>query len=354
MDDYLLWAKRFRMRFSAWLIGFTVFSGLLLGSLQSSRAAELATASIALKTSGMLLPRDNQGHTNVLLLGVGDANHTAAHLTDSIIVASVDPADASIVLLSIPRDLYVEDAEGIPPGRINTLYAIYRNAKVKEEGMTDTDASLFAMRKTADDIGKRLGVQIHGVLKVDFTGFSEIVDAVGGVDIDVKQSIADYHYPVSKGVIGTFHMESGLQHMDGPTALQYARSRQSTSDFSRSERQQQILTALGGKMRTLHFIEDVSILRSIERTLVTHFETTFQKSELLALGATAALVPRERILRMQLLDFIRTPALGSFSGAVLLPVSDTGAIADWTKIRSFVQTLFSFPDLYFWKPSVVF
>lgn len=358
--------KKFPKHFLTCGIAGALSLAIIFGAFQESESIGTAAVRVLAEATSGLLPHDERGHTNILLLGVGDKSHAAAGLTDSMIVASIDPDSKSVVLLSIPRDVYVEDAKDIGAGRINAMYVSYRALHKKEKGMTESGASLLAMQDVADDIGMRLGMNIHGVMKMDFIGFTNIVDAVGGVDVDVPERLVDYSYPVQEGVIGTFEIDAGPQHLDGETALQYARSRHSTSDFSRSARQQLILAAIGDKVRNTKFISNMDAVHAVQVAIRDHFETTLGPTELFALGTTLASVPRDHIVSMNLNyasggdysdaeagGFIRVPPEGTFTGAVLLPVSPTDEVADWSMIRFFSQLIFGRRDVYVRKPRVV-
>ncbi len=314
--------------------------------------------------SGTFLPRDAGGRTNVLLLGVGDSDHQGADLTDSLIVVSIEPRTQSIVLLSLPRDLYLADAPKAPDARINALYA---NTKYRlmRGGLSQTGASVTALRETADVLGEKLGMTIHGVIKVDFTAFREIIDAFGGIDIDVPEAIVDFTYPTQAGSSGVFSLDAGLQHLDGDMALRYARSRHSTSDFDRSARQQLILRALLTKAAEHNVLENFDVTRSIVRMLPQHAEWTFSSHQLIALAGAVVPVPRENILSMQLNTsvgsdyslanaggFVVVPSEETEAGAILLPYSLSGNISDWGQIRTLASLLFEHRMLYFSSPTM--
>lgn len=319
---------------------------------------------MASSVSSTFLPHDDDGRTNILLLGVGNKNHAGASLTDSIIIASIEPWTRSIVFLSLPRDLYFVDAPNMPDARINAFYANARNRFVRG-GDTQSGASLKALHATADEIGSRLGTDIHGVIKVDFTAFSEIIDAFGGVDIDVPVSLTDYTYPVEEGVIGTFSINAGPQNLDGDTALKYARSRHSTSDFDRSSRQQQILTALLEKAKAQNPLENLGLARSVLRVIEKHAEWTFSSRDLVALASAVLSVPQGNIITMHLTTavggdystaeaggFVLPPAEDMGAGAILLPYSLTGKLSDWGQLRTFSRLLFARRSLFTEKPNI--
>ena len=172
------------------------------------------------------------GRTNILLLGVDDA----ADLSDTIMVMSIqhDNSAPEVVLTSIPRDLWVEVPE-FGGSKINAVHALGERNDYPGGGPALTAATLENV----------LGDDIHYYATLDFGGFEALVDAVGGVEIEVEQSINDQRFPERDGAgYDPFTIEPGLQEMDGEQALRYARSRQTTSDFDRAYRQQQIVVAL--------------------------------------------------------------------------------------------------------------
>jgi len=92
-----------------------------------------------------------------------------------------------------------------------------------------------------DTVGGILGKEITHYVLIDFDGFRRLIDAVGGIDIDVPKRLYDASYPTRNWGYTVVDIPAGLQHFDGDKALKYARSRYSTSDFDRSKRQQLIL-----------------------------------------------------------------------------------------------------------------
>src|SRR3989344_5610691 len=121
------------------------------------------------------LESDN-GRTNVLLLGIGGMGHEGPDLTDTIILASVDKDAKDVVLISIPRDLWVPNLAA----KINSAYA-YGQEKQNGQG-------LDLAKKTVSTL---LGLPVHYAFRIDFDGFIRGVDLVGGLDIDVENSFAD-------------------------------------------------------------------------------------------------------------------------------------------------------------------
>jgi LCP family protein required for cell wall assembly len=199
---------------------------------------------------------------NIVLFGYGGDQHSGAYLSDSIMIISILPVQGhppQIAEISIPRDWFVT----IPlrngrstQQRINFAYA----AGMLGEGPQPASA-VDAGAAVADPLLTHLlGIGIDYFVGVDFDAFKQAVNAVGGIDIDVPVSFTDNEYPAGEcdeGDCGyeTIHFNAGMQHMNGATALVYARSRHGNdgqgSDFARSRRQQQIIVALKDQVESI-------------------------------------------------------------------------------------------------------
>lgn len=346
-----------------WITAITASFMISVVGLAASHVIRGIAVRGILAAAFALPPSDKRGRTNVLLLGIGGDGHTAPDLTDTIIITSVAPKTHSITMLSIPRDTAVFDTDGRGYGKINSLYAQYASAHRRRGVVSETGATFLAMEELADEIGRRTGIEIHGVMKMDFVGFETMIDASGGLDIDVPETIVDHTFPLREGVVGSFRMEKGLQHMDGKTALRYARSRHSTSDFDRSARQQLILSAFAEKAGSLKILGNAEFLAATRATLADHLETTFDNRELFGLGALASSVPTSRIVRMGLNYRTGGDSNDAFPGSFLrpdggsgstsmLPISPTDAPSDWSRIRDFALFLMDHPDLYVQQPVI--
>lgn len=170
---------------------------------------------------------------DVLLLGTNGSH------TDAIMVASINVDKEKISLFSVPRDLYVNGR------KINEYYSHY--------GVDTLERMVEAVT----------GLQIDHYAQVDLEGFVEIVDVLGGVDVYVDEAIYDGLYPNSVGGYSAYSVEEGDHHFDGEEALRYARSRESTSDFDRAERQQEILAAVRTKVTQLDSVMDLKDLSEL-------------------------------------------------------------------------------------------
>lgn len=334
------------------LVAALVVLLMLIGTLKVVlRLKELALgmASVA----GAELATDENGFTNILLLGEGDNDHDGVDLTDTIMVASLDPTNTkSAILISIPRDTYVLNSEKMGKGRINSLYRDYKIALI-HKGMEESEASAEAMSQLNIEVGSLVGLTIHGSVKVNFSGFTEAVDAIGGIDVDVPYNLVDTEYPGANYSYVTFSIPKGLQHLDGETALKYARSRHSTSDFSRSARQQQIIAAIVTKVKEEGIVKNVGRLTELLSIVAKNVESTLSTRELLGLANLGKSIESGRIISVQLNDqnglfgstieqggFLYSPPRDEFGGAaVLLPVSIPEFPVTWKQVRAYVQLL---------------
>lgn len=173
-------------------------------------------------------------HTDILILGVDGRNGEGfTSRTDSIMLLGVNPAKLYVSMLSFPRDLFIE-VRGYGSQRINTINLL------GEQQQAGSGPSLVSQ-----SIQGTFGISIERYVRLDFQGFVKLIDAVGGVTIDVERTIVDELYPdESTGGVMSVRFDSGVQQMDGERALIYARTRQADDDYHRAARQQQVLSAL--------------------------------------------------------------------------------------------------------------
>jgi LCP family protein required for cell wall assembly len=177
---------------------------------------------------------------NVLVVGVDAAPGRTSVLTDTMMVVSFDPVGKTASMVSLPRDLVnvpLGNGDDFGP-KLNSLmsYADHHAQEFPKGGL----------RTLQDAVGALLGIPIHYHATMEFEGFIHMVDAVGGVDIDVKKAIEDPGYDGFGAGERGWSIAAGRHHLDGVSALAYARSRKSAgeSDFTRAGRQQQIIVAL--------------------------------------------------------------------------------------------------------------
>ncbi|MBI3332233.1 LCP family protein [Candidatus Peregrinibacteria bacterium] len=358
-------AKRqaFLKRVVVILIAVFLVALLLTGMAKALVALRVINVPQVLNMAGADLPVDEDGFSNILLLGQGDESHDGKDLTDMLMVASIDQKTKSVVLLSLPRDLYFLRTEQMGAGRINSLYRDYKSYLVAQ-GKPEPEASMEAIQELAKEVGRAADLPIHHVVKVDFIGFVKAVDALGGVDLEVPYDIVDTEYPGPNYTYQTFEIRAGPQHLDGETALKYVRSRHTTSDYGRSARQQQLLSALGQQVKE----EGLSPgkIASLYNILQEHLETTLTLREMVGAAKLGSEIDRSRILTMQLNDvnglygevieaggFLYVPPRDQFEGAfVLLPVSIPEFPVTWKQIQTLSDLLFRTRSIYLSAPQV--
>ena len=180
----------------------------------------------------------------ILLVGVDFAPGREQHLTDTMLVATLDPETGEGALISVPRDLY-----GVPLGdgrvynaKLNSLMAV-----ASADPATYPEGGPATLKGA---IGELLGTTIHYVAAIDIEGMRQVIDTIGGVDVTVERTIDDPGYTDTLTGQRGFYLEAGDRHLDGYAALAYARSRMSAgeNDFTRAERQQILLTAIVEKL----------------------------------------------------------------------------------------------------------
>jgi LCP family protein required for cell wall assembly len=230
------------------------------------------------------LQGEQNDRVNLVLLGIGGGDHDGANLTDTIILLSYKLSTKQLAMMSLPRDLYVK-IPGVGWNKINAVNAYAEKEEKKSGGE--------ATRQFLSDL---LGAEINYYTIIDFSGFSKLVDEFGGVDVCVDNDLIDNEYPIA-GRENTYPIESryeklvikkGCQHMDGTTALKYARSRHALgaegSDFARSKRQQKILLALRDKISQYNFLLNPNKISSLLEAYDKNINTNLQMWEILKLG----------------------------------------------------------------------
>ena len=251
---------------------------------------------------------DKHGPVNILLLGL-DMDDCAqpeglTRRTDTIILVRVDPASGKAAMLSIPRDLYVYiDATygGVPVGAKKITTAHVYGTRFDEQGREVPHSGAELVK---DTIRANLGITAHRYVRVDFAGFQQIVDALGGIEVEVQPSaenpsvgLYDDEYP--DGHCGTMVVDfpPGRRTLDGAEALQYARSRKSTSDFDRSRRQMDVLLAIRERGTRVGVLLDLPKLIPALRDTI---DTDLTPDEVISLANTARGIDPGDVLRLQM------------------------------------------------------
>lgn len=310
-----------RHKILVFLAAILFFSGLIFVFYGGLDSPSVAIKKIVFSV-GKQVETDDLGHTNILLLGTGGGIHDGADLTDTIIIASIDHNKKMVSMLSIPRDLYLKTS--LTGGsRINAIYDLVKSQK------GDSKAALEYLKS---ELSEKFDLKIHYYAKVNFAGFSQIVDSLDGIDVDVTADIVDPFYPKGETIdYETFIIRKGMQHLDGETALKYVRSRKTTSDFDRSRRQQQVINAIKDKALSLKTLTDPGKLGALYESIASNYETDLSSREIIYLGSLAEEIKGEGKIVMNVLHddpsrsggILYTPMREFYNGMyVLLPQGD--------------------------------
>ena len=317
-------------------------------------AEEFSIKEIVLSAFSEQIKTDLENHTNILLLGTGTDDHDGAHLTDTIMVASLDHDLDYVSMLSIPRDMYVEIEELYGGNRINSIMELVAEQEIYQNGTSEPHAYQIGAETLTRTVSEILNIPIHYYTVVNFDGFVEIVDALGGIDITVDEAIYDPYYPAEDGTIGyqTFSISEGSQHIDGDTALKYVRSRQTTSDFDRSARQQQVLQAIKEQAMSLGVLANPNRLKNIYNVVDDNFDTNLKWDELVYLAKIADNFGSDSVSTWVINDnpltaggFLYAPEREFYGGAfVLVPY-----VSDYSDIQLFADLVLMHPEVHMAK-----
>jgi LCP family protein required for cell wall assembly len=298
--------------------------------------------------------RQDNDRTNILLLGVGDASHDGVNLTDTIILVSVNTKTNDVALVSIPRDIWIDSLKD----KINSAYA-FGEEKQKGGGLTLSKAT----------VSEILGVPVHYSIRANFTVFKEAIDLVGGITVNVDNTLDDYHYPIEgkendpcdgdpdyKCRYEHLRFDKGSIQMGGVLALKYVRSRYAEgdegTDFARSRRQQKVLIALKNKVLSPQILLDPNKIRELIKIFGDNVDTDIKNEEIDDLAKIATRINKNldiNKIRSFPLDMgdektnrdglLVSPPTWQYGAWVLIPKEGSN---DWKNIQSKVhEFLFS-------------
>ena len=207
---------------------------------------------------------DGKERLNILLIGADEQG--GGHNTDTMITVSIDPETNQVVMFQLPRDTV--DVP-IPPGpgqqvwgsvfsrKINSFWV---DARARSDVFPGRTANARGYNGLKAILGNLYGLDIKYYVEVNFDGFQKVVDALGGVTINVQVPVLDDNFPQIEGHRLRLFVPAGIQHMTGGEALDYARSRKSTSDFERAARQQRVLVSLREQLDIGQTIQNIEPL----------------------------------------------------------------------------------------------
>jgi LCP family protein required for cell wall assembly len=242
-------------------------------------------------------PWNGTERLNILLIGSDQRPHEGTYNTDTLIVVSIDPTTKQVAMFSLPRDSWGVPmpsgplSRAYPNGyqaRINSLFTAVRNRPDLVPGTSKTRG--YNGLKSV--LGELYGLDIKYFVEVNFDGFKQVVDALGGVTINVQVPVLDESYPSDSGRLSRVYIPAGIQHMTGAQALVYARSRHGSDDFDRGYRQQRVLTSLREQADIANLIPRISDLLAAVKATV---RTDIPQAELAKLAGLAGSVDTKNI-----------------------------------------------------------
>ena len=213
-------------------------------------------------------PAPERDRITILLTGIDKSTERTTSLTDTLLVVSLDPETGAVAMVSFPRDIAefpLSDGRTFY-GRINSLMSYAANHPRRFP-----DGPLPSLAK---ELGFLLGIPVDYYAAVDLDGFQLLIDAVGGVTVEVERAIADPRYNWLDGSPRGFYLDIGRQKLDGRTALAFVRSRYGAgdNDFTRSDRQQQLLLALRTKLTKPEHLDKLpAVLDAAAKTVRSNF-----------------------------------------------------------------------------------
>jgi LCP family protein required for cell wall assembly len=283
------------------------------------------------------LKGEGDGRINILMMGMGGAGHEAPDLTDTMMIASVDPVNKTASLLSIPRDMWVK----IPNNGSMKINAAYEAGKYKYLGKIDNNntnrnavqAGFTMADQTVEDI---TGITIHYNVLIDFQAFRRAIDTVGGVNVNVPEQLYDPTMAWENNW-NPLLAKAGPQAFDGKHSLIYVRSRETSSDFARSQRQRAVLLALKEKVVTLGTLSNPLKISELMGAFGDNVHTDLSLSDTVSLYGIFKGIANNKVGSLGLADapnsFVTTDNINGQS--VVRPKL---GLSDYTDIRNYIRS----------------
>jgi len=345
--ERLLAASKKRRRITTYIIALVaigiIFTGRVIMSSQNSSGwfgdnSWFGKLKHLTGISDNKLRGEEADRVNILLLGMGGSKHEGGYLADTIMLASLKPSTGQVSLVSIPRDLT------IPMGnsgwrKINNINAL---AEAKNPGS--------GSQASAQAIGELLDLPIEYYVRADFEGFTEVINELGGIEVNVENILDDYEYPImgqedNPNYYARYehlYIPTGMQKMNGELALKYARSRHAAgaegSDFARSRRQQLIMEAVKEKLLSRDNLLKPVMIAKIINQLEEHVDTNLEIWEMVRLWDLTKNINRDNIIN-KVIDngpngFL-IDSRGEDGAYILVPRA-----GNFSQIKKFIQNIF--------------
>lgn len=305
--------------------------------------------------SGTPLKTGPDGRSNILVFGtsIDDPGHSGALLTDSIMIISVDQKDKNAIMFSVPRDLWVEydrQCDNGYQGKINAVYQCFSDmGKNHEAGAT-------ALRQT---VGKAFGIDVQYSVAVDYTAVKDLVNAVGGVDININSPDPrgildrnfDSHCPNGPYTCYFVKYPNGPTHLDGIHALYLSRARNDKGgyglprgNFDREDNQRKILQALRDKMENAGTLANPIKVSNMIDALGKNIRTNLSSGEIKTLINLAGDIKDNQIKNISLVD-PSNPVMTTGSYGAQSIVKPSAGLYDFSQVQSYIHQQFNFSPL---------
>lgn len=242
---------------------------------------------VAVLTNDLVKPWSGQERITILMLGIDQrCDESGPTHTDSMMLLTIDPVGKSASLLSLPRDLWID----IPQIGIDRINQAFYYGELYELPGGGPELAL----QTVESL---LGVPIHYFVTVNFDAFVEVVNLIGGIEIDVPEEINDQTYPDRCYGYDPFYLDAGTQRLDGNTALKYARTRATFgADVDRAGRQQAVILAVRDRVTQLDMVPQlITQAPQLWQTLQNNIRTNMSLEEAIQLALLVQDIPRESI-----------------------------------------------------------
>ena len=339
-----------------WLVRIGLVASILLGTFLFIALTGFIFEKVGITNYGKVISnfifaptskvKSSGERTNILILGKAGEGHAASELTDTIIFASVSHNNPRVTVVSLPRDIWIPEIRA----KVNSSYYW---GKQKMEG-----GGLILAKSTVEEI---VGQPVHYGLVVDFSGFTKIIDVMGKINVDVERNFIDEKYPIPgkendecggdaqsasspkefKCRYETIRFESGIQKMDGATALKFVRSRNTQgeegTDIARAARQQKVLLAIREKILSPATLLSPRKLLSIWRVVKSSIESDIS-ADIGAVLVRRAFDAREEISTFVLSEeLLENPPISPRYDNQYVFVAKAG---DWSEVWEWIRKNF--------------
>lgn len=316
--------------------GFIFFKGYIKIH-KAFKGSAPSVAALNAEVLPSLLKGEGDGRINILLLGRGGGAHDAPDLTDTMILASVDPVNHTATLISIPRDLWVQVA-GQGSMKINAAWETgeFKYLRKVDPGSTDPRAIKAGFDEVDKVVTNVLGVPINYNVIVDFQAFKQAVDTIGGITVNVPEDLYD---PTMawENHWNPLLAKAGVQNFDGTQALIYVRSRETSSDFARSLRQRTTMLAIKDKVDSVGTLSNPIKIAGLINAFGNNVASDLSISDASRLYSIVKQVPNTSITSVGLSDppnnFITTGPMNGQS--IALP---RAGLFEYSAIQAYIRT----------------